>query len=775
MRTTDVVRPRMREVSHHNEHRRSPGHQHSQLLQGGSTSGTRSSSSHHNRSTPTHEQHYEVEQDYGVSSEDEHDLHQASSPGGKRAIGSSSCQFWSFNAWKSFIDLSRKERRLREQLQNVKRDLGKLTEVAGASGIGGDGDAALEAIGRSGSSCSESGAATASAGGAELSGAATTSSQLPNQVDVVPRAELEALQKRCAELEQENQQAEQGLDRALQTLHVMRDMKDRVLRDMENARRSLVENANVFCFHSSNHEPYLDQERIAEVVADMQDKMRVAACEHHDSCTGSISSSRAPFHEKIQDFSGYAIPRVDIRKISHLQFLKDFVARNRPCIFTHCDAKFRGPAEQDEGAPPAAAFGAFSSLAALRAAIGSKRKVRCNVTPDGYGDAVLTVPVYGDDGQDFKRRVELFVKPFETEMPFGDFCDNLQEHDAAEDAKAAAAFLETTDHEASSAGGVLRGPAAAAADNPRRKFVPYMSMQDDCLRQESAFQGNDAATSSTKEEGVAAPTTSISTTKCTDPPSTSSPSLYRQFEQFFQSYTEDSVFDADSLEALNLWVGDDRSVSSFHKDNYENLYLVTSGRKVFWLAPPSSVSFLHFMKYQVASYRCKETSVQSGAETPAAEKDTTVTECQQDQDASSVSKMTAQTEPTYSWSIQLEEHRQQEAQQIAASASAAGESNLPKPPTSVPWCPIDVRQSYGEIVKKHPRFGHAACKQIFLDAGEMLYLPRLWYHAATQEGPTIAVNAWYDMCYDHLYCHHTYFLDEGRSTQPPSSASSAAS
>lgn len=39
-------------------------------------------------------------------------------------------------------------------------------------------------------------------------------------------------------------------------------------------------------------------------------------------------------------------------------------------------------------------------------------------------------------------------------------------------------------------------------------------------------------------------------------------------------------------DAVNLWVGNDRSVSSFHHDHYENMYAVVVGEKRFTLLPP---------------------------------------------------------------------------------------------------------------------------------------------------------------------------------------------
>lgn len=45
-------------------------------------------------------------------------------------------------------------------------------------------------------------------------------------------------------------------------------------------------------------------------------------------------------------------------------------------------------------------------------------------------------------------------------------------------------------------------------------------------------------------------------------------------------------------DAANLWLGYDQSVSSLHKDPYENFYLSVVGEKHFTLLPPHSILFL---------------------------------------------------------------------------------------------------------------------------------------------------------------------------------------
>lgn len=154
-------------------------------------------------------------------------------------------------------------------------------------------------------------------------------------------------------------------------------------------------------------------------------------------------------------------------------------------------------------------------------------------------------------------------------------------------------------------------------------------------------------------------------------------------------------------EAVNLWIGGPQSVTTFHKDHYENLFAVVAGSKTFTLLPPSDVYRLGIKEYPVARY--------------TAEKGGDLRNCQLD--------------------LSLEE-----------------------PASSVRWCPIDpsVPEQSGEFpVFFDPELPEPL--KVTVRSGELLYLPSLWHHLVEQtpgpEGVCIAVNMWFDMSMDTKFAH----------------------
>ncbi|KAL3423344.1 phospholipase A2 [Phlyctema vagabunda] len=59
-------------------------------------------------------------------------------------------------------------------------------------------------------------------------------------------------------------------------------------------------------------------------------------------------------------------------------------------------------------------------------------------------------------------------------------------------------------------------------------------------------------------------------------------------------------------EAINLWVGNSRSVTALHKDNYENVYVQIIGEKHFVLLPPVAMPCVNEKELKPAGYLRQE-------------------------------------------------------------------------------------------------------------------------------------------------------------------------
>ncbi|KAL6075674.1 JmjC domain-containing protein 7 [Balamuthia mandrillaris] len=188
----------------------------------------------------------------------------------------------------------------------------------------------------------------------------------------------------------------------------------------------------------------------------------------------------------------------------------------------------------------------------------------------------------------------------------------------------------------------------------------------------------------------------------------------KDFSKLWRDIEEDIEWVTEALgmppDVVNFWMGDDRSVSSLHKDHYENLYVVIAGEKLFTLYPPTDMYFLPEKKnLRVASYRERTTTAST----------------------------TNNSSPHHSSFDIIDSD----------------------PPTFVPWIAVDPFPVNDEEREKqerlYPRFKKATPFHVRLRPGEMLYLPSLWYHhvrqRADEHGRVIAVNFWYDMQYDVKY------------------------
>ncbi|KAF9624287.1 hypothetical protein IFM89_009195 [Coptis chinensis] len=156
-------------------------------------------------------------------------------------------------------------------------------------------------------------------------------------------------------------------------------------------------------------------------------------------------------------------------------------------------------------------------------------------------------------------------------------------------------------------------------------------------------------------------------------------------------------------EAVNLWIGNHKSQTSFHKDHYENLYVVISGEKHFTLLPPTDFHRLYIESYPAAQYHFHKDSGE--------------------------------------FSLELEE-----------------------PVRYVPWCsvnPYPLPETKAEEMLKFPLYFNGPKPfECTVKAGDILYLPSMWFHHVRQtldsEGRTISVNYWYDMQFDIKYAYFNF-------------------
>ncbi|XP_020595226.1 jmjC domain-containing protein 7 [Phalaenopsis equestris] len=157
-------------------------------------------------------------------------------------------------------------------------------------------------------------------------------------------------------------------------------------------------------------------------------------------------------------------------------------------------------------------------------------------------------------------------------------------------------------------------------------------------------------------------------------------------------------------EAINLWIGNSLSQTSFHKDHYENLYVVITGEKHFLLLPPTDLHRLYIRSYPAARY-------------------------------------------------------------IASPESGELILELECPERQVPWCSVDPFPSSREAMLRQMAsfplyFNGPKPLECTIKAGEILYLPSMWFHHVRQtpdcNGTTIAINYWYDMQFDIKYAYFNF-------------------
>ncbi|KAL7531141.1 hypothetical protein ACHAWF_003643 [Thalassiosira exigua] len=308
-----------------------------------------------------------------------------------------------------------------------------------------------------------------------------------------------------------------------------------------------------------------------------------------------------------------------------------------------------------------------------------------DVTPDGHGDCIRSVQE-ANGGDAASRRgdfspssQQMFVKPHEERLEIGKFRDLLRkgrsDHQnsgipSSESSKSCEGQGAFPLHQCRVKDG---GSDARRFDKMQPSPVLYYSRQNDCLRTE----------------------------------------VERLFfaKIFPESFAfAEQAFGTGPPDAINLWIGDERSVSSMHKDHYENLFYVCSGKKEFILCPPSDVLFLH------------EKDFPSGTFCPVFENKEVRGTC-----------------------------NERERSHWAVVADDKTDDRKHSGKTKTKWIEPDIKnfmEHDSHNNSEYPMLSHAHPMKIFLSEGEMLYIPSLWYHRVTQTCETVGVNYWYDMKFD---------------------------
>eukprot|EP00903_Cladosiphon_okamuranus_P016618 g15329.t2 len=269
----------------------------------------------------------------------------------------------------------------------------------------------------------------------------------------------------------------------------------------------------------------------------------------------------------------------------------------------------------------------------------------------------------------------VFVKPEERMMKFETFLDMLLGE------------------------GGNDNPFVSGASKGGGQGVPYLSHQNDSLRQEF-------------------------------------PGLMEDVEPFLALAGEAFGNEPD---AVNLWIGDDRSVSAVHKDHYENMYCVVRGEKLFTLLPPSDVLFLYEQDYASGTYRQRrgktgelggfEVELDRGATVPWIPVDPACPDLEKYPLFRYASPVQCRVGPGH---LSVQREARDDGKNRRCSRSLVEIRNL----------------GFGSRTP--------VAATLLIIAVDILYLPALWYHRVAQKGVTIAVNYWHDMQFDHKYVYYRF-------------------
>lgn len=252
------------------------------------------------------------------------------------------------------------------------------------------------------------------------------------------------------------------------------------------------------------------------------------------------------------------------------------------------------------------------------------------------------------------------------------------------------------------------------------------------------------------------------------------PSIYKATRHVIPASIDfaEEAFGTGQPEAVNLWMGDERAVSSMHKDPYENLFYVCSGEKIFTLCPPADAPMLYESDFLSASFDSQQPrpkqkkfpkqrrwSVKTGYEDVEDSEDGNTSDSSEDDDIRlnqnndnkrAKDGLTVDIEPIRPGPSLEEEARPAYVRWIEADVSALTDPDYE-----------------GHQMQKFPllKYSHPI-HQIRVQAGEMLYLPALWFHRVTQSRETVGLNYWYNMNFNSPHWCYFQLLNQLQLKQP---------
>jgi jumonji domain-containing protein 7 len=396
----------------------------------------------------------------------------------------------------------------------------------------------------------------------------------------------------------------------------------------------------------------------------------------------------------IKDMCGISsVSRISADGLKPQDFVARFVSTSTPVIIT--DALKHWPAFK------------YWNLEYLAAHYGDTH-VTVNFTPNGWGDALVKLPqeaiprpiaASGTDVAavgDSTLEDTWFVMPEERNMSLKEFCavfeasKRLSPSGSDADATPSSTTLPPA-HVGSKDIPISASERTVSFHPASRAQIPYLSFQNDNLRTQLPQLQRDA------------------------PPLSFSPwnAMRTAGASGSRASSESAILGAGSADAVNLWIGDERSTSSIHKDHYDNLYAVVRGKKIFTLLPPWDAPWLYQSSYPSARYIYVHTRGCTGGCGVAP----STTASSAGEEEVDVCKWVVR--PIYR--AEYNEHE-----------------------SRTPWISINPE---APDMDAFPLYRHASPMRVEVLEGEVLFLPAMWFHQVAQAGTTIAVNSWFDMDY----------------------------